>query len=77
MSHQLIVKFADFDRGAFDVDAENRGTAGLTLLQLWRGVAGAHWALFEVKDADKARRWIDNSVSLGHGPSEHHFLETA
>ncbi|MHA6326224.1 hypothetical protein [Roseivivax sp. CAU 1753] len=77
MSHQLLVRYATFDRADFDDDAENRGNAGLSLLQLWRSEGGAHWALFQVNDVDKARGWLDKSGALGHGPSESHFLETA
>ncbi len=76
MSNQLLARYAGFDRAAFDGDAENRSTAGVSLLQLWRG-DGSHWALFDVNDRDKARAWLDKSAALGHGPSESHFLETA
>ncbi|WP_146587033.1 hypothetical protein [Puniceibacterium confluentis] len=77
MTRQLLTRYADFDTAAFDSDAENRGNAGLSLLQLWRGDGGAHWALFGVNDPDKARAWLDKSGALGHGPTESHFLETA
>jgi hypothetical protein len=77
MSHQLLTRYASFDQSAFDADAENRRTAGVSLLQLWHEKGGAHWALFDMSDAGKARGWLDRSGALGHGPTESHFLETA
>ena len=76
MTQQLLARYDSFDRAAFDGDAENRSNAGVSLLQLWRG-SGSHWALFGINDADKARDWLDKTAALGHGPAEHHFLETA
>ncbi len=77
MSHQLLTRYATFDRSAFDADAENRSNAGVSLLQLWRGNGDTHWALFDVNDAAKARAWLEKTTALDHGPTESHFLETA
>ena len=77
MSQQLLLRYASFDRSAFDADAENRGTAGVSLLQLWRAEGGTHWALFAVNDRDKAKVWLDKTAALGHGATDSHFLETA
>ncbi|MGY9049407.1 hypothetical protein P775_22510 [Puniceibacterium antarcticum] len=76
MSHQLLARYDSFDKTAFDGDAENRSTAGVSLLQLWHATTGSHWALFNISDADKARAWLDKTAALGHGPTEHHFVET-
>ena len=76
MSLQLLTRYTAFDKAAFDADAENRGQAGLSLLQLWRG-EGAHWALFSVNDRGKAQDWLSRAGSMGHGPDESHLLETA
>ena len=76
MSHHLLLRYTSFDQAAFDGDAENRSNAGVSQLQLWRGDSG-HWALFDIRDPDKAQAWLDKSNALGHGPAEAHFLETA
>ena len=76
MPRQLLLRFDSFDRPAFDADAEARGQAGLTLLQLWKEAGGAHWALFSVTDPDRARGWLDKETGLGHPPSAAHMLET-
>ena len=76
MSQQLLLRFDNFDKAAFDDDAENRANAGLSVLQLWQEGSTAHWALLQVNDKGKAQGWIDKTSSLGHGPSGHHFLTT-
>lgn len=76
MTHQLLLRFDSFDPSAFDADAEARGQAGLTLLQMWREGTGAHWALFSVNDTDKAKSWLAKETGLGHPPSASHMLET-
>lgn len=77
MSTQLLIRYDNFDRAAFDTDAEARGQAGLTLLQLWRENATSYWALFSVNDGKKAKAWLDKERGLGHGPATAHMLETA
>ncbi|MBP0481481.1 hypothetical protein [Sagittula salina] len=76
MTTQLLLKFDAFDQAAFDADAEARGQAGLTLLQLWSEGA-ARWALFSVNDREKAQGWLSKETGLGHPPSAAHLLETA
>ncbi|SDE67976.1 hypothetical protein SAMN04488105_106111 [Salipiger thiooxidans] len=76
--NQLLLRYTSFDAGQFDGDAENRGNAGLTLLQRWQETDGAAtWLLFSINDADKARSWLSQADSLGHAPAEAHFLRTA
>jgi len=77
MTIQLLLRYDSFDRAAHDADAEDRANAGLTQLQIWREDTGAHWALFEVADADRAKAWVKKETGLGHGPAEYHLLETA
>ncbi|WP_101065627.1 hypothetical protein [Roseovarius salinarum] len=76
MTTQLLLRYDHFDRDAFDAEAEDRAAAGLTQLQLWREGNGAHWALFDVNDTDRARAWVEKERDLGRGPSAHHLLET-
>lgn len=75
MTTQLLLKYDHFDQSAFDADAEARGQAGLTVLQLW-SEGTARWALFQVNDGAKARAWLDKESGLGHPPSASHMLET-
>ncbi|MBN7786818.1 hypothetical protein JYP51_17960 [Ponticoccus gilvus] len=76
MTTQLLLKYDSFDQSAFDADAEARGQAGLTLLQLWTEGA-ARWALFTVNDKGKAQNWLSKETALTHPPSAAHLLETA
>jgi hypothetical protein len=76
MTTQLLLRYERFDQTAFDADAEARGQAGLTLLQLWREDAQTRWALFTVNDAAKARGWLEKEAGLGHPPAAAHMLET-
>ncbi len=72
-------------RGVFDADAEARGTAGLSLLQLWHAAGDPNtlWALFEVSDLRSAQAWLDAPQGPMHATraavvdSEAHFVETA
>jgi len=78
MTTQLLLRYASFDRAAYDAEAADRAAAGLTQLQLWREKdGGAHWALFSVTDAGRARAWVKKETGLGRGPDAHHLLETA
>ncbi|MBU2958526.1 hypothetical protein Q4511_06095 [Paracoccus sp. 1_MG-2023] len=83
---QLIVRYSIQDytgfRTAFDADTEDRGNAGLSLLQLWTEDAGHAWALFEVNDAKAARDWLSGAAAVfasqaGVTATDAHFLETA
>ena len=69
----------DYDRwkAGFDADYEDRMNAGLTLLQLWRGVdGGGVTALFDVNDRGEAEGWLDRERATGGG-MESRFLVTA
>lgn len=83
---QLIIRYGIQDytrfRTAFDADGEDRGHAGLTLLQLWTEDAGHAWALFQVNDAKSARDWLTGAAQVfasqaGVTATDAHFLETA
>lgn len=65
-------------RGAFDADAENRGQAGLTLLQIWNAAdsRGEFFLLFEVNDRRKAEAWIERQAGFGRSMTAT-FLRTA
>ncbi|MEI4472490.1 hypothetical protein [Frigidibacter sp. MR17.24] len=82
MTMQLLVQVETSDpegwKAGFDRDAENRGQAGLTLLQLWHGAdsRGTIVALFEVHDRDRAQGWLDKAAGLGR-PMTATFLRTA
>ncbi len=71
---------ADFPgwKADFDAEATDRMEAGLTLLQMWRGVdsrAGV-WMLFEVNHRPAAEAWLVKEQGFG-GPMNAHFLEFA
>ena len=67
----LLCRFDTIDwpdwKAAFDADYEERMTAGLTLLQLWRDAdtPSAAVALFEVNDRAKAEAWIAKETGFG------------
>lgn len=84
---QLIARHdvADFDRwkAAFDAEAEARGAAGLSVLQIWRedGAARA-FVLYEVSDRARAQAALDTLDALlrdraGISGSDYHFVRTA
>lgn len=85
---QLIahMKLRDYGawRRAFDDDAESRGNAGLTLLQLWRQTDDANvvWMLYEVSEPAMADDYLEGLGQLhaeqsGASMGGHVFLETA
>ena len=63
MTTQILVRYTHADpaafRAAFDADAEDRGNAGLTLLQLWREGTGTAWALYQSANPARARETVD------------------
>ena len=84
--NQILVRYhiADFSRfkPAFDADAEDRGHAGLVLLQLWREGAVGVWALYSAGNPGKARDYLTGTGKVfesqaGVSASEIHMLETA
>lgn len=81
LAHYQITDYARF-KSAFDSDAEDRGLAGLNLLQLWREGAGAVWALYSVSDPARARDYLTGAAKVfeslaGVTASTIHMLETA
>ena len=80
------LKIADYDawRRTFDDDAEARGNAGLTLLQLWRQTDDEHrvWMLYEVSEPAMADEYLAGLGQLhaeqgGASEGGHYFLRTA
>lgn len=81
IAHYQIADYAGF-RSAFDADAEDRGHAGLSLLQLWREDGRNAWALFQVNDAKAARAYLSGGAAVfdaqaGVTATDFHFVETA
>jgi hypothetical protein len=79
-------KVSDYDawRRVFYDDAEARGNAGLTLLQLWREAddPGRVWMLYEVSERGMAEEYLEGLGQLhaeegGATQAGHHFLRTA
>ena len=58
MTNQLIARYdiADYAqfRAEFDADAEDRGNASLSVLQIWREGTGRVWVLYQVADGKRA-----------------------
>ena len=80
------LKLRDYDgwRRVFDDDAETRGNAGLTLLQLWRQTDDPNrvWMLYEVSERGMAEEYLEGLGQLhaeqgGGTEAGHHFLRTA
>lgn len=79
--HYSIADYARF-KTAFDADAEDRGHAGLTVLQLWREGEGSVWALYSASNPAKARDYLAGAGKVfesqaGVSGTEIHILETA
>lgn len=80
------LKVRDYDawRRVFDDDAEARGNAGLTLLQLWRQADDGNvvWMLYEVSERGMAEEYLEGLGQLhaeagGATEAGHRFLRTA
>ena len=80
------LKVRDFDawRRVFEDDAESRGNAGLTLLQLWRQMDDGNvvWMLYEVSERAMAEEYLEGLGQLhaeqgGATEAGHRFLRTA
>lgn len=83
---QLLVNYKVTDyaafKFAFDADAEDRGNAGLTTLQLWRESGTSAWALYQVSDAKRANEYLNGAAGVfnaqaGVTGASLHFVETA
>ena len=81
IAHYTVADYAAF-RTAFDADAEDRGHAGLSLLQLWYEDDRNAWALFQVTDAKAARAYLSGGAApfnaqAGVTGTDFHFVKTA
>lgn len=86
MTDQIIARYDFADdatfRAAFDADAEDRGHASLSVLQVWREGVGTAWVLYQVADPARARAYLDGAQQVfasagGVTGSEFHMVKTA
>ena len=86
MTTQLLARYdiADYGRwkSAFDADAEDRGNASLSVLQIWREGTGRAWVLFQVSNPGRAQDYLGTAAQVfnsqaGVSDTEYHLLETA
>ena len=86
MTTQLLARYdvAEFGRWktAFDADAEDRGNASLSVLQIWREGTSRAWVLYQVADPRRAQEYLGRAAQVfnsqaGVSDSEFHLLETA
>lgn len=80
LAHYHITDFTRF-KSAFDADAEDRGHAGLTVLQLWREGGDGVWALYSAANPARARDYLTGAAGVfesqaGVTGSRIHMLET-
>ena len=77
MTNQLIARYdiADYAqfRAEFDRDAEDRGNASLSVLQIWREGENRAWVLYQIADgkraSDSQSAWPAIGFALRqHGP---------
>ena len=79
---QLLIDYATTDyaqwKAAFDRDAEERGDAGLSLMQIWRDADDPNTVtcLFQVNDRARAQAWLDRQAAFGAAPTAR-FVRTA
>ncbi|MBV0890669.1 hypothetical protein KTN05_02240 [Paracoccus sp. Z118] len=86
MTHQLLARY-DFPdharfKAAFDADAEDRGNASLTVLQIWHEGQNTAWVLYQVANPARAREYVGGAEELfarqaGVTRAEFHWVETA
>lgn len=86
MTNQIIARydFADYAqfRAEFDTDAEDRGNASLSVLQIWREGAGRAWVLYQVADGKRALDYLQGAGQVFNGRAgvqnaEFHAVQTA
>lgn len=84
--NQILVRYdvTDFPafKVAFDADAEDRGNAGLSLLQLWREGGQRAWALYQSANPVRSRDYLSGAAGVfntqaGVSGTSVHLLETA
>lgn len=78
--HYQMTDFANF-KSAFDADGEDRGHAGMTVLQLWRENEQSVWALYQISDRKRATEYLDGAAAVfnkaaGVTRADSHILET-
>jgi hypothetical protein len=81
IAHYDVANYAAF-RPAFDDDAEDRNSNGLSLLQLWRENDRSAWALFQISAAEIATAYLEGAAGAfnalaGVRRVEFHLVETA
>lgn len=81
IAHYKVKDYSTF-KTAFDADSEDRGNAGLSLLQLWREDNGNAWALYQVNNGKAARDYLDGAAGVfnsqaGVTEADFHMIETA
>ena len=66
-------------RSDFDGQAERRGRAGLSLLQIWREMDAPDTVLllFEASDRDRAEAYLKEREQMSHGLGRATFVATA
>lgn len=86
MTNQIIARYdiADYAqfRAEFDADAEDRGNASLTVLQIWREGTGRVWVLYQVADGKRALDYLQGAAQVFNGragvqDAEYHVVQTA
>lgn len=86
MTNQIIARYdiADYAqfRAEFDADAEDRGQASLSVLQIWREGTGRVWVLYQVADGKRALDYLQGAAQVFHGRAgvqnaEYHAVQTA
>ena len=86
MTNQIIARYdiADYAqfRAGFDADAEDRGQASLSVLQIWREGAGRVWVLYQVADGKRALDYLQGAAQVfnaraGVQGTEYHVVQTA
>ena len=68
MSNQIIARYdiADYAqfRAEFDADAEDRGNASLSVLQIWREGENRAWVLYQIADGKRALAYLDGAAQV-------------
>lgn len=87
MTNQLIARYdiADYPqfRTEFDADAEDRGHASLSVLQIWREGGTRVWVLYAVADGKRALDYLQGAGGeifasrAGVQAAEYHPVQTA
>ena len=71
MTNQIIARYdiADYGqfRTEFDADAEDRGNASLSVLQIWREGENRVWVLYQIADGKRAMAYLDGAGQVFNG----------